>query len=364
MTGVLSQLTDVEALRFAEPNTAFYDTVAPVREVIAQRSAVLAALSTPANPLIIASPRALMHPMQTHAAFLTRRAQHCARSTGCAGESLQHWVSIGYENEQVVERPGAFCRRGGIVDVWPSGSAQPVRIELFGNVADSIRYFDPGTQRSGQALKRVTVLPLDMPTCRAGVSLADYLDASALFVIDDELELQAAWEALEDKAKRERDTLAERTDSDEAGPKLRMPDRGRSRSTERRSSASTRKPYIAWPEFVQAVRARSCASAGAIARRTGPRCAPLNPRSGPLFKQAPHFAGQLTTAQDYLAAHSLQHGSGGLPPGRAHGRGVVGEPKPAAPQQGLETPPPRHNLCGRIAAQRLRDLSRQLRSRC
>jgi transcription-repair coupling factor (superfamily II helicase) len=66
---------------------------------------------------------------------------------------LASWVGLGYEAAAVVEAPGQFSRRGGIVDVWPPNLRKPLRIELLGDEVDSLRTFDPSTQRT---LARVT----------------------------------------------------------------------------------------------------------------------------------------------------------------------------------------------------------------
>ena len=62
-------------------------------------------------------------------------------------------MGLGYEAAAVVEAPGQFSRRGGIVDIWPPNLRKPMRIELFGDEIDSLRTFDPSTQRT---LARVT----------------------------------------------------------------------------------------------------------------------------------------------------------------------------------------------------------------
>ncbi len=63
-------------------------------------------------------------------------------------KSLAGWADLGYEAVSVVEAAGQFSRRGGIIDIFPAASALPVRIELFGDEVDTMRYFDPATQRS------------------------------------------------------------------------------------------------------------------------------------------------------------------------------------------------------------------------
>ena len=66
---------------------------------------------------------------------------------------------MGYRRESVVEVPGTFSHRGGIVDVYPPTSELPVRLEFFGNTIDGIRLFDPTTQRSVRALPQVAIGP-------------------------------------------------------------------------------------------------------------------------------------------------------------------------------------------------------------
>jgi transcription-repair coupling factor (superfamily II helicase) len=303
MADALAQLSarDQTPMRFAEPNTAFYDTVAPVRDVITQRSMVLAALAG-ANgdtPTIVTGPRALMQPTMPAKRFtlLTRTIKR--DDTLSLENMIGHWVRMGYENEQVVERVGTFSRRGGIIDVWSPAHPSPVRIELFGNVADSIRTFDPGTQRSGASLKSVTIAPMDVTEeirdlkleiddAQTAIrnpkseiqnlqSLISYLPANALLVIDDEEELCNAWLGLEERAQRERETLMQSLEADG------------------RQTAQEALPYLTWEQFKASIENANVLVLG-------------QPDDGLLsahplatqFKQPPHFAGQLTPLLDYL----------------------------------------------------------------
>ena len=63
-------------------------------------------------------------------------------------EMLSQWVKFGYRHEPVVDAPGSFSHRGGILDIFPSDCHLPLRIELFDDEIDTIRRFDPLTQRS------------------------------------------------------------------------------------------------------------------------------------------------------------------------------------------------------------------------
>ncbi|MHB8991390.1 MAG: transcription-repair coupling factor, partial [Chloroflexota bacterium] len=73
--------------------------------------------------------------------------------------TLKRWVGLGYEPAAVVEAPGSFSRRGGILDIYPPGSPTPFRIELFGDEIESIRSFDPATQRSVGQVEEVVITP-------------------------------------------------------------------------------------------------------------------------------------------------------------------------------------------------------------
>ena len=72
---------------------------------------------------------------------------------------LQHLLDGGYERRPVVEERGEFSVRGGIIDLFPPLYDQPVRLEFWGDEVESIRHFDPATQRSQGSLEDLVVLP-------------------------------------------------------------------------------------------------------------------------------------------------------------------------------------------------------------
>jgi transcription-repair coupling factor (superfamily II helicase) len=73
---------------------------------------------------------------------------------------IEHLRTVGYNQVDVVEMPGEFAHRGGLLDVYSPELDRPVRIELFGDEVESIRKFDPGTQRSAATTEEVVLLPL------------------------------------------------------------------------------------------------------------------------------------------------------------------------------------------------------------
>ncbi len=73
---------------------------------------------------------------------------------------ITHLTSVGYDAADIVEMPGQFTRRGGILDVYSPEVDRPVRVEFFGDEIDSIRKFDPESQRSSTPLDEAILLPL------------------------------------------------------------------------------------------------------------------------------------------------------------------------------------------------------------
>ena len=82
-------------------------------------------------------------------------------------------VAAGYLHVPVVEDPGTFCKRGGILDVYSPQLPKPVRMEFFGDLVESLRYFDPENQRSEDAIEEFVVIPArEVLMTEAGIALA------------------------------------------------------------------------------------------------------------------------------------------------------------------------------------------------
>ncbi|BAS32150.1 transcription-repair coupling factor [Dehalococcoides mccartyi] len=70
-----------------------------------------------------------------------------------------HFQKLGYRQESIVEMPGTYSHRGGILDIFPHTEDNPVRLEFFGNTLESLRNFDPQSQRSGKQVNELTISP-------------------------------------------------------------------------------------------------------------------------------------------------------------------------------------------------------------
>ena len=97
---------------------------------------------------------------------------------------LDHLDGAGYRREDPVVEAGSFARRGGIVDVFPPGRVWPLRIEFFGDRIDSLREFDPATQRRRHEIEEVTLLPFGVPEGGSRLAIPQILPPHWLVVID------------------------------------------------------------------------------------------------------------------------------------------------------------------------------------
>jgi len=146
---------------FAEPDALPYERIPWSSTTRQKRLTALAALQnrSAAPPIIVASARALMQ--KTLPARELRLALRTIKVGGVLRleQMATLWAQTGYAPVEVVEEPGAFTRRGGIVDIWPPNLTMPVRIDLFGDEVDSLRLFDPTSQRTIRTIAAVEIGP-------------------------------------------------------------------------------------------------------------------------------------------------------------------------------------------------------------
>jgi transcription-repair coupling factor (superfamily II helicase) len=137
-----------------------FENLSPHPDVQEQRAAALWRLATGAVSILIA-------PAEAAALRLFDRDFYASLAvTLRRGEEMDveiltaHLASVGYTQMDLVEMPGQFTRRGGILDVYSPEADRPVRIEFFGDEIETIRKFDPETQRSLAGLDEAHLAPL------------------------------------------------------------------------------------------------------------------------------------------------------------------------------------------------------------
>jgi len=137
-----------------------WDPQAPHADILERRAATLYRLANGEISLVIAPVSAAMWRYQDPYLYLTL-ARILAKDSEANHEALiTHLASTGYARTEMVELPGQFAVRGGIVDVFSPEALRPVRIELLGDTVESVREFDPRTQRSTAPVVKTTILPL------------------------------------------------------------------------------------------------------------------------------------------------------------------------------------------------------------
>jgi transcription-repair coupling factor (superfamily II helicase) len=137
-----------------------FENLSPHPEIQEERATALWKISAGAASIVIA-------PMEATAMRL-RSAEHYAglariirrTDTVDVDELVQHLNTVGYNAVDLVEMPGQYAMRGGLLDAYPPEADRPLRLELFGDEVESIRKFEPGSQRSASPVDEVLLLPL------------------------------------------------------------------------------------------------------------------------------------------------------------------------------------------------------------
>ena len=143
-----------------EPDTLPYERLSSDSYTIQQRLRIFAGLvQSNVKPLVIASAHAAVWKTMPTDRFATSLHTLKQAMKIDLQRLLSKWLDLGYEMENRVELPGTVCRRGGIIDVYSPHSDLPARIELFGDEIESIRLYDPATQRSIETVSEISIIP-------------------------------------------------------------------------------------------------------------------------------------------------------------------------------------------------------------
>jgi transcription-repair coupling factor (superfamily II helicase) len=157
LTGALSAES---VLRYPAHDVLPFENLSPHPEIQEMRAATLWKIATGSARLVIAPVEAACMRLfaRDHYASL---ALHLKRGEEYLPDMLvEHLLSVGYTRVDVVEMPGQVTLRGGILDVYSPEMDRPVRVDFFGDEIESIRRFDPDTQRSASTLDEALLLPL------------------------------------------------------------------------------------------------------------------------------------------------------------------------------------------------------------
>lgn len=295
-------LPDHTRLLFPEPTPMFYEKAvwgAVTRQDRLTVLDTLAALQIPGKPkpekapFIFASLRAVMTRTMPRRDFVIASRKIDANQTISPEELRRSWVSLGYEASDVVLDRGQFSQRGGILDIWGMSERFPVRLDFFGNMIESIRQFDPTTQRTIATIESVTITPsreflisntegndsdgeavdefLIPVFHKTPATILDYLPKNCLIVLDNLSNIQAFGEEIEEQAVKLR---KESIDDQIIPPEFPI-------------------PYVTWSELFDSIENKRFVELG---RSTEPEDIAL----GNIFQPEKRFGGQLSTFIAYV----------------------------------------------------------------
>jgi len=288
---------------FPEPNPLFYEALPWSESTRKERLAVLSELSKlllpgaekdPVPPVVVAPIRAVMTRTVPRREFLRAAQRLKVGDQRDPQELVQSWVGLGYQYSNIVVQSGQFSRRGGILDIWSPSEALPVRVEFFGDEIDTLRQFNPATQRTQQPLESTLIFPASeaMPSAaeKMGIPLAnlsefrlpeiyafpsslmDYLPDSALILLDGEEFITAAVNDIEEESIARFKALVE----------------------QKALPADFPVPYITWSEIEDSFARRQVLELGHTNAVGGTPLASA-------FEPGPRFAGKLKDFQAHVA---------------------------------------------------------------
>jgi len=228
----------VKKMLFPEPTSVFYENSAwgeVTHQNRLQTLTTLAAYHLPSLrqeitaqnvPFIVAPARAVMTKTLPRRDFILQ-TQVLKRGQQSSPDTLaRHWYNLRYQAVTIVTAPGQYARRGGILDIWPIADPSPTRLDFFGDEIDTLRSFDPATQRTVSNLEQIMIPPAREFTLKGTESilqtedgvetilnefhipllypnaacLLHYLPSEAIIFVDDSIMLQDTIDEVEKQA--------------------------------------------------------------------------------------------------------------------------------------------------------------------
>ncbi len=299
-------LPDARNFYFPEPNPNFYEKLPWSESTRRERLQVFAELARyllPGShapeqaPVIVAPVRSVMSRTIPRRDFLKQTMRLELNQKRDLNETIRQWVGLGYQPSSIVVQPGQFSRRGGILDLWSPSQPMPIRLEFFGDELDTLRFFNPATQRSEAKLDKALIFPasealpafaekagleldtlseLDIPRLYGfPASLMDYLPENSLVLLDGQEFIQAAVDDIERESSERAELMRQQRELPTDAPV----------------------PYLTWSEIEDSIANRSVLELGYTNAGEGSALSAA-------FDPGPRFAGRLKEFQQHL--HELE----------------------------------------------------------
>jgi transcription-repair coupling factor (superfamily II helicase) len=146
-------------LHFADWETLPYDQFSPHQDIVSARLRTLTQLPTLTQGVLLVPVTTLAHRTAPYGWLGGQSVQLALRQKFTIDQTRQRLEAAGYHAVDTVYEHGEYAVRGSIVDLFPMGAESPVRIELFDDEIDTLRLFDPETQRTTESIQKLELLP-------------------------------------------------------------------------------------------------------------------------------------------------------------------------------------------------------------
>ncbi len=207
LEGLADAVAERVVLPFPSLQVDPYRGLAPHFRATSARAQALHALAAGQLRVLVASAPALLPRLAPPSDIARLSASLRPGHDRSPDELITMLAEGGYERQDPVDEHGEFCLRGGILDIFAAGDEMPVRIEFVGDTVESIRRFDPSTQRSVETLDQFMIVPvrdfsLGMASEGAAptASLIDYLGKAQLIIAEPEdvrAQVEQTWNSVE-----------------------------------------------------------------------------------------------------------------------------------------------------------------------
>jgi transcription-repair coupling factor (superfamily II helicase) len=253
--GTLS-LPERLASLFPAPDIFPYEQLPMNPEIAAERITILNKWLSNESGIVVAPAKAIFHRTISRSKLAKAKIKLELKQKIELDDLLKKLITMGYQRLPLVEARGDFSLRGGILDIFSPGESHPYRIELLGEVVESIRTFEVLNQRSFQKLDHAVILP---PQEEQVENVLHYLPKDAAVVLDETMRLSPTF----DRLRKESEELKNEIPLDDSTELVEVFARGERDTLARRSpqgeggSNKSRLPYITYDEMLKALKGKN-----------------------------------------------------------------------------------------------------------
>lgn len=197
----LAFFANKQVIEFPAWETLPSENIAPSPDIVGDRYTVLKQVHASKEPYIILT--TLQACLQRLIAPEVFAQLHFSLKLGQAvpfADLIERFLTMGYQRKPIASDKGEFAIRGGIIDIFPVSSSEPFRLEFWGDELESLRTYDPISQKSIKSVEAVEFLPaLELELLQTQpkqATILDYLGANTLVVFDDLLALEDRYTSL------------------------------------------------------------------------------------------------------------------------------------------------------------------------